>query len=184
MKLQHIQSTDGGFHTIDTERLTIGGWTIDAGCRDFSFSDEMRRLGQSVVALDPAPDVYPKGRELIFLPCALAAHTEYRNFHIDPDPMASHLSDRLHEDSLRVFAFSIDRIQRMLRVQFDCLKLDVEGEEYQILASLVSPPAKQLSIEFHTTSFRSIMKQVVDDTLAQWYLKVWDQPTDVLYVLR
>ena len=134
MKLLHVKSIDKGTHTIDVNRLTPGGWTLDAGCYGMDFSKKMLELGQIVVAVDPAcvfthDDLATPN--LFILKVALAAQGGPRYFHEDKDPLISKLCTT---GEMMVFCMSVADIMTQNGIHhFDVVKLDIEGAELNCL---------------------------------------------------
>lgn len=131
-------------HTVDISLLT-GGIVIDAGCRGFLFSKEMKSLGEKVYAFDleDFSDV-PEG--ISYIKAAILDKTgcvKYVNTH---DQQAKHI----HENgTIEVEGISINLLLSLLGNDIDVLKLDIEGQEIPVILSMKQPIAKSLSVEFH-----------------------------------
>lgn len=163
-----------GEHTVDLDRLT-GGFVLDAGCRDFTFARGLVERRCHVLALDADPTVEnPKIENVDFLNLALAAHPGTLRFRMTTDPQARHLSAFGHGggDEVAVEAKTLAQVSDLWCVSvWDCVKLDIEGAEYEILKNWPGPIARQISVEFHDhVSPRN--QSTYDDILsrlAQWY---------------
>lgn len=141
-----------GEHTIDESLLTPGGWVLDAGCRDFTFSRGMVARGCKVLALDADPTVEDQKIDgVTFLHSAIAAKHGLFYFHMHENPEArSFVSAPVDDKSIVVTAHTIEELMQAHSVErFDAVKLDVEGAEYDILRNWPGPIARQISIEFH-----------------------------------
>lgn len=141
-------------HTVDVDRLTPGGWVLDAGCRNFGFSRGLVERGCRVLTLDPDPTVEdPKERGITHLPFALGAVGGKRDLIMSADPQARYLAPagaHVQAEQVQVDAFTIAEFMGMFEIgRFDVIKLDVEGSEYDILRAFPGPVATQISIEFH-----------------------------------
>lgn len=159
-------------HSVDVSLLTPGGFVLDAGCRDFSFSMEMVARYMNVVALDPDPEVKdPHMENLRFHHAALIADKGkgQAKFKLTADPQARHLSE---SGDIEVSTIDIVTLAAMSSVGiWDVVKLDIEGSEYGVLRSWPGSISKQISVEFHDhiekrsdSCYQEILKH-----LGQWY---------------
>lgn len=112
---------------------------LDIGCLGFLFTDEMRRRGHSVCAIDI------QDLEGDYVKVAI---TDYNGFAVivpsnDKQAFKIKRSDKDGDvQCMTLDHFSSGRF-------WDLIKIDVEGSELEIIDSLDQPPARQLSIEFH-----------------------------------
>ncbi len=175
-------------HTVDIERLTpFGGIVIDAGCRDFDFAEEMAVRGFTVHCFDPAPDVDYMGARtnIIFHKWALVGVGKEGDLKMVVAGNGSRLSPQAE---FPVYAHSLSTL-KIIR-QIACVKLDVEGSEYDILLTWPGPIADQVTVEFHEHT--NLGKAVHGDDIykrinahmSQWYDRVQDSLMDTLWVLR
>ncbi len=161
-------------HTIDVDRLTPGGWVLDAGCRDFGFTRGMTERGCRVLALDADPTIDdPKLEKVSYCNFALSDRAGIRDLVMSRDPQARYVQEvgSSKDNTVLVEAVTIADLMAAHGIKhFDVLKLDIEGSEYDILKTL-RPIATQISIEFHEHC--SPRPQEVYDAifkhLAQWY---------------
>lgn len=146
-------------HTIDTSYLT-GGIVIDAGCRGFEFSKEMKRLGEKVMAydLEDFTDV-PEGIE--YTKAAILSRNESVKVVKMADKNATHISRVMQGE--KVDGLSLQLIFDLLGDNVDVCKLDVEGSEYEILADpKLKPVPKMWTIEFHEHCQPMLQNQFFD----------------------
>lgn len=142
-------------HTIDLALLTPGGWVLDVGCRNFTFARELAEHGCQVVAIDADPTVEdPKLEHVTFKHLALAPEPGDYEFLMHDNPEARCLVFKGNANSDRprvtVQADTIEQLTARAGIsQWDVVKLDVEGAEYDILRKWPGPIAKQISVEFH-----------------------------------
>lgn len=146
-------------HTIDIDRLTPGGWVLDAGCRDFGFSRGLAERGCRVLAIDADPTIVAEDIPGVqFLHRAIAAEAGTRSLVMSKDPQARYLTpvgstaiggEKVEAMTISQLLAHIDDVDCI--ECFDVVKLDVEGAEYDILQAwpMDRPLAKQISIEFH-----------------------------------
>lgn len=153
-------------HTVDLSLLPRGAKVMDAGCRGFLFTDEMRRLGHEVYAID-IETLWPRQHFIV----AIAGYTGKCSVKKDKDPQATRMTN-----GVDIPCYTIDRFSQLVRVDFwDCIKIDIEGAEYEVIMSLTEPPATQLSIEFHlhTNIYpESAIKEMEDKLLSLGYFPV------------
>jgi hypothetical protein len=127
-------------HTVDLSLLPENAKVMDAGCRGFLFTDEMRRLGHEVYAID-IEFLFPRQHFIV----AIAGYTGKCSVKKDKDPQATRMMA-----GFDVQCYTIKDFSKLVAVPFwDLIKLDIEGAEYDAIMSLTEPPATQLSIEFH-----------------------------------
>jgi FkbM family methyltransferase len=144
-------------HTIETDLLS-NGWTIDAGCRNWKFALEMKKLGNKVYCLDIEDMEVPKEID-IFNKKALSDKNGHTTPILTQDRTASHVT---HIANMNYFhnlieMITLTDIKNELNSDIDVLKMDIEGSEYKILAdSNFNPVAKQMSIEFHEHCFKEL----------------------------
>lgn len=127
-------------HTIELSLLPPSAKVMDAGCRGFIFTDELRRLGHEVYAID-IEYLFPRQHFIV----AIAGYTGKCSVQKSKDPQATKMMA-----GFDVQCYTIKDFSKLVDVPFwDLIKLDIEGSEYEVIMSLTEPPATQLSIEFH-----------------------------------
>ncbi len=150
-------------HTINPDLLTEGGWVLDLGCgKDLNFLMAMNDLGMQVVACDPNPElIMPPMSMFPLKKCAVVAtrlHTERPTLTLKmySDIDASSIIVNSDHDimsstyEVEVPTTTISNIMEEYEVeQWDVIKMDVEGAEYEMLMELSGPLAKQITVEFH-----------------------------------
>lgn len=150
-------------HTIEETLLPKEAKVMDVGCRGFLFTDELRRLGHLVYAID-IDHLWPRQHFL----CAIAGYTGKCSIHRDKDPQATRMKVGIDRPCYTIADFS-----KMVKVDFwDVIKLDIEGAEYEAIMSLTEAPSKQLSIEFHLHTKiypESAIKEMEDKLLSLGY---------------
>lgn len=142
-------------HTVDETRLSPHGAVLDLGCVYFGFSTEIRKYCDTVICVDPSPAVIAVPDGLIFESKAVVPHTAQPSsiaLTVYPDSFRNSVMDPLSIDVPRVHrpTVSIPDLMKKYHIrQFDLIKMDIEGAEYDILSSIDWRWAKQYSIEFH-----------------------------------
>lgn len=133
-------------HSVDLSLLPNEATILDAGCRGFEFTDYMRSLGHCVVAVDI--DVFERKD---YLRAAVGVKDGKCSVNYTNDPQATNTKEGNDID-----VYSI----KSLHDKFDLIKLDIEGDEYEILKNSIHPIAKQLSVEFHAHCGKQTKEQV------------------------
>lgn len=170
-------------HTVDVDRLTPGGWVLDAGCRNFGFARGLAERGCRVLAIDADPTVVAEDiPNVTFLHRAIAAEAGTRSLVMSSDPQARYLTPvgSTAVGGEKVEALTIEQLSSchpftpILPADgppWDVVKLDVEGAEYDILQAWPGPISQQLSIEFHehVCPRASEVYESIFEHLGQWY---------------
>ncbi len=159
------------------------GMILDVGCRHFDFSKAMLNRGYDVVAIEADNEVTPmKHERLQFGNYALVPTS--RNGQTQTlikfgNGTANHLLDvkgsvPKNKTTNRVVGLSIAGISRLYKVeQWDVIKLDCEGAEYEVLLEWPGPIARQIAVEFHEHTGANVRGEAVYDNilkhLSRWY---------------
>lgn len=127
-------------HSVDIHMLPKKATILDLGCRGFLFTDEMRRRGHTVLAVD-----IDKFDRVDYRQVAVSFKVGRVGIKRTSDPQATRIKEGDEVDCT-----DLPTLLRESKVKaFDLIKMDVEGSEYDIIMCLTKPPARQLSIEFH-----------------------------------
>jgi FkbM family methyltransferase len=156
-------------HTINESLLPIGANILDLGCRDFNFTNTLRELEHNVypVDIDDFDGDYYK--------IAISDKDGKCGVVRENDPNATHIKngDEIPMMTLETFSkhVGVDH--------WDLIKMDIEGEEINILNSAKHPIASQISVEFHAHCTNQTKEQIDEclNYLSQWYHihnQVWD----------
>jgi FkbM family methyltransferase len=164
-------------HSVDLSLLPKNAVILDGGCRGFGFTDYFRDRGHNVLAIDiDTLDRQDYRKVGVSLKQGIAK-INYTN-----DPQATSINEvesievkEFHERELtnnEVYVCDIKGFERAMGInQFDLIKLDIEGDEYDILKYSTHPMAKQLSIEFHAHCGKQTKEQLDEllTELSQYY---------------
>ena len=160
-------------HTIDIDNVTENGWILNLGSRNFSkdvsFDEVMLDKGLNVISVDPYKNININNKiknnpKFHFLNKACVGiknsknmlYYEYRDAGANSlyNKNATHVlvqnkpSDFIK--SYEVETITISDIMKQFDVQqFDIIKMDIEGGEYDILLNFPKKCTKQLTVEFH-----------------------------------
>jgi FkbM family methyltransferase len=172
------------FHSLDLEKLTRGGWIIDAGCRGFEFTRGWLDLGFKVFALDADPTMTVPD-DLLARPdfrfcCAAVVgnQTNEVRFAMDDGTVARHVvtpeMSAYRWPVITVKAMTISQVLEQLGVEsVEAVKLDVEGSEYEILKKWPGPVAKQINVSYHEHTCSNprgwVTYEEIQANLAKWY---------------
>lgn len=147
-------------HTLAEDLLTPGGWVLDGGSHKLAFSLEMARLGMNVLAVDPSPRAASECEhenvrvvKAALVPNAYVLYP-YRLVSYDNGAGDFLLSTERVVPAGSAVApvgtVSLAALMEDLNIeQFEAIKLDIEGSEYDLLESWPGPITKQLTVEFH-----------------------------------
>ena len=177
-------------HSVIVDVLR-GGPVLDAGARGFVFAQHFAERGHRVIALDPDPDVEdPEIVGVNFMRYGIAAKSATRLLEMTEDPSArrlvrlSYVADTTRR-TWTAYAFSIADLTAavgQLRIfGWDLVKLNVEGEETDILAAWPGPIARQIVVSFHQhTDYKRPVAEIdaALDHMRQWYDVISHESTD------
>jgi hypothetical protein len=175
-----------GDHTLDAERLKVGA-VIDAGCRDYDFTEAMLALGMVVTAFDIDRAVIekaPRHRMLFAGLLALVGENQPNEVGVVLAGNGSRIIDGHDILTIKLSAFPTKTYP------FSAVKLDIEGSEYEVLLTWPGPCADQITIEYHehTNLGKAVHGDDVYERIAkhlgQWYRLVQDDQMDTLWVLN
>ncbi len=151
-------------HSVDLDLLPPKAVVLDAGCRGFEFTDYFERKGHTVFSVDIDELV---GRNYIQM--AISDQDGRCGVNKSADPQATHICEGSDMNKITLQTLA----ERLKIKRWDLIKLDVEGEEYNILNNAEAHPiASQLSVEFHAHCRPEQTKPVLDkllDKLSEFY---------------
>lgn len=171
-------------HSVAVDLLTKGP-VLDAGARGFVFSNWFAKRGHEVFAIDPSPDVenlFPKEWNPIRLIKAALVGPGYpkmMSLQLGPDPNAWYVKYDGSFESVPIDTVQLSEIGPR-GCQWDVIKLNIEGSEYDILDNWPGPIARQIVFSFHEHTDRKRGREECDriiDKLRQWYdisNQVWE----------
>ena len=159
------------------------GMVLDVGCRHFDFSKAMLDRGYSVVVVEADDKVVPMKHERFrFGNHALVSETQNGKTQTlvkFGNGTANHLLDVRGEVPKNktmnlAVGLSITALTELYEVeQWDVIKLDCEGAEYDVLLEWPGSVTQQITVEFHEHTGANVRGKVVYDDilkhLSQWY---------------
>lgn len=128
-------------HLVEIDVLPEKARILDIGCRGFEFVNYFRQRGHYVIGVDI--DTLIDGQ---YFHCAISDFDGFCGLTKSDDAQAT----KINKLGTGIECYTLKSFSEMVRIEFwDLVKLDVEGSEYEIIMTLETPPAKQLSVEFH-----------------------------------
>jgi len=160
-------------HTYEPNLITESGWALDLGCNDFIISRHLLSLGLRVIGIDPInnlsiPYDLKNNPNFVYLQKACvgvkqnltATYYEYSHWGANslynpPEKLHRKINgghgDNAFKEKYEVQLITLQELMDEYNIkQFEYIKIDTEGAEYEILENLPSKCSKQISIEFHT----------------------------------
>lgn len=150
-------------HTIDLDLLK-GGWVIDTGCLGWGFTKALQALGEKVYAIDLEAE-YPIRSNVYCTSALYHLPDKYISINKPDDRQAFNIiSDKIFGTQIRTI--TLEQIYEIIGENIDCLKLDIEGSEYYVLAdpNLRDIP-KQISVEFHEHAHKDLHYRYFDNCI-------------------
>lgn len=126
-------------HSYCPDLLPENANILDLGCRGFLFTNYFRGNGHNVIAVD-----IDSFERTDYKQIAIAGHNGLVGIERGNDPQGTRVKPGQEIPSL-----TLERFILIQEIEFDLIKMDIEGSEYDVIMSLTKAPAKQLSIEFH-----------------------------------
>lgn len=174
------------FTVIDNHSVIVdllrGGPILDAGARGFVFAKWFADRGHEVYALDPSPDIdyktIPNGVKFIGKALVGNAYPEAMSLEMGPDPNGWFMKCDGSFDSVPVKTI---KMKDLPVKEWDLIKLNIEGSEYDILDELEGPIAHQIVFSFHEHTQRARGQTECDriiSKLSKWYdvhNQVWEK---------
>lgn len=145
-----------GEHSVDETILNPNGYVLDIGCYGFGFSKEIKNYVKNVICVDPnpqikdIPDVIFENKAIV-----VSGGNKQIKYNIFNDKSGNSLLTSNHdwcifEKSIYVDTITIDDIMTKYNIsQFELIKIDIEGYEYELLNNIDWNISKQYSVEFH-----------------------------------
>lgn len=164
-------------HSVRTD-LLVKGPVLDAGARGFVFSKWFAEKGHPVMAYDPSPDIEnPHIPGITFKPYALVGSKVTSPKLVMTDDPGAWYVDPVKQGR----AVGFTTIETVKDIQWDVIKLNIEGSEYDVLDEWPGPISRQLVVSFHEHTPRARQRSECDrliHNMRQWYTAfnvVWDK---------
>lgn len=141
-------------HSVDLDLLPEKANILDLGCRGFHFANHFLSFGHRVITVDCDPKITPI---VDHYKLAISNFDGLASVLYDIDPQATRIipyTERIKGSKnpflTLVECKTLKSFSEMVEIEFwDCIKMDVESSEYEIIMSLDKAPATQISCEFH-----------------------------------
>jgi FkbM family methyltransferase len=143
-------------HALNESILKKDGWVLDLGCVGFNFAKNIKQYVNNVIAIDANPSIV-NTENVIFENIAITSDESQLSitYNIFDDSQGNSLYHPINDwckfqKSVKVPTTTIKKLMEKYNVnQFELIKLDIEGSEYDLLMNLDFKISKQYSIEFH-----------------------------------
>ena len=156
-------------HTILPQLISADGFVIDAGAHRGEFSAAVSMLtGARVLALEPNQELWDghdSDERIDNRSLALGAERGVAKFHLSTQKESSSLLVATPGKirTIDVAVVTLEGILDECKSEVDCLKLDIEGAECEVLLS--SPDyalqaCKQITVEFHDFMYPNLLEKV------------------------
>jgi FkbM family methyltransferase len=162
-------------HTLSLDVLNEHSWILDLGCLNFKFSNYFINITKNIICVDANPKIttengiipgFPIPGNIIFINKAISNQdNDYIDYYVYHDINGNSIYRNDYDyapimEVIKVQTISIERIMSTYGIeQFDLIKFDIEGAEYDILEKIDFSISKQFSIEFH--DFRNFVIDLV-----------------------
>lgn len=173
-------------HSVDLDLIRHGP-ILDVGCRGFALCKFFVNLGRGnrVIGMDPDRGlVPPPGVEYLQMGLS-GTKQETSHLVLEQDPEARYVTFGKHEPdrpSIPIKCVTLPELMDQYRVfDFDLIKLNAEGVEFDILDKLQTPVAAQIVVSFHEHTAARRGRTAVDalvGRLGKWYNVLrheWDE---------
>ena len=177
-------------HTIDETIIDRNGWILDLGCINFTFAQEIKPYCDNILCVDPNPkildDEIPKNVIYERIAITHQENVKTQTFYIYNDKNGHSL---LHpprdwcilEGTIDIPVSTIKDLMAKYKIeQFELVKFDIEGAEYDILRNLDWSIAKQYSVEFHDFRF---MNPCYPDN-EKYYRELFERISDNVNIVK
>lgn len=141
-------------HSVDLSLIKRDSKVLDLGCRSFSFANEMLKYVDEIYCVDADNSVKTEDPRIKLINVAISNEnkiTRYVKFGNGTGNYLEVNEPRPAECEVEyVQVWTLQNLFRHLDIhEWSLIKIDIEKSEIPVIKSLTSPPAKQLSIEFH-----------------------------------
>ena len=144
-------------HSVDTSILNLNGFVLDLGCLGFGFSKEIKKYVANVICVDPNPNIEIIPSDVLYENKAIISNKNIDKirYNIFNDKSGNSLltSNKdwcIYEKFIEVQTTTIEDLMSKYDVQqFELIKIDIEGYEYELLKNFNWKISKQYTIEFH-----------------------------------
>ena len=158
-------------HSVDLSLLPKRAFILDLGCRGFEFTDYFQKYGHIVYSIDidilERKDYYQFAISDKMGNCGIQRNS-------DPQATKMKLGTGIEMHTIKSFSELVEV------TEWDLIKMDIEGAEYDVLKNAQHPLAKQVSLEFHAHCGEQTKEQL-DNLLFELsdyytiYNKVWEK---------
>ena len=155
-------------HSVNLELLPEQSNILDLGCRGFEFERHFSSLGHFVCCVDADPQIKDVPNDANFFRMAISNEEGECAIQNTVDPQARHIIKGIGTKKMTIESFTETLNKNNIgKIAWDLIKIDIEGEEFNILKSSKHPIAKQVSVEFHAHCRIEQTKQSIEELLKE-----------------
>ena len=142
-------------HSFDETILTENGWILDIGCRGYALSNYFAEKNFRVIACDPDINIKPSPHQNIIYKRIGIVGTDVKesNYAGWSTGEGNYITDKRPAHASAYYKIKCNTIKDLMEEynikEFEIIKMDCEGSEYDILMNLDQTCTKQISVEFH-----------------------------------
>lgn len=158
-------------HSVAMDILPARAKVLDIGCRGFEFERYFTDKGHTVFCIDADPFIKNVPPAANFFLIAISDENGNCEIEHSPDPQATRIIKSARSNS-SITMMTIESFTRMVnnvcgKIEWDLIKIDIEGEEVNVLKAAKHPIAKQVSVEFHAHCRPEQTRENLDELLKQ-----------------
>lgn len=156
-------------HTINENIIKKSGWALDLGCIGFDFSLKIKEYVDNVIGVDANPSIQGVDGIIFENKALVTDEREEVYYNIFNDKQGNSLFLPLNDTCVfqtrtKVKTTTMKSLMEKYGIeQFEVIKIDIEGGEYDFLNNLDFTISKQYSVEFH--EFRNMNPYYPDNEI-------------------
>jgi len=173
-------------HTINEKILKKSGWALDLGCIGFDFSLGVKEYVDNVIGVDANPSITGIDGIIFENKALVTDEKEEVYYNIFNDKQGNSLFLPLNDTCVfktrtKVKTITMKSLMEKYGIeQFEIIKIDIEGGEYDLLNNLDFTISKQYSVEFH--EFRNMNPYYPDNEI--YFRELFKRLTDYCDIVQ
>jgi FkbM family methyltransferase len=171
-------------HSVDISLIKRYSRVLDLGCRNFGFANEMLKYVDEVYCVDADNSVKTDDPRIHLINVAVGNENKIQEFVKFGNGTGNYLENGeprpAEYKSELVQVWTLEKISHYFGVyDWSLIKVDIEGEEYDLLMNLFRPMAIQITFELHQHTPKKRTAEEIHklfNHLSKWYeFKVVDE---------